>query len=550
MSVSAVIPADLDTTPLGTRSRLADELCGVPVLRRTVQRVTRCEQIDAVIVTCPPAQHGRCAALLAGLPVRVQAVDAETPPWRTLVTSARKWALDGWRGGIGGTTCFDEYVDARVLAGLLGEIDARALFVVAPGAVVFDSDLADRMIAHGLSTREESKLTFAQTPPGLSGLLLNDDIVRELAEQSIPIGWVFSYKPDSPLKDLAFQPCCFEVPPEVRYATGRLIADTDRTVARLKRLLSAYSDPDARTTGRWLIERDETHVDALPREIELELTTDDPYPESVLRPRGPRLDRSGQADVELVERVIDDWCRFDDTLLVLGGFGDPLRHPAFDRILALASRGLSDGTRGLCVRTTAVDLDETCIDTIIEHPFDVLSVALDAWTAERYASLQSPGATDRSLLDAVVGHLDRLAERRIAHRHVTPIVVPEFTKAEQNVDELDAFHDGWLRKVGAVCITGAGHYAGQCPNHAVMNMAPPARTPCRRIVSRCMVLCDGRVVACDQDFRGLHPLGNLNEQPLETIWSGESFMRMRSAHQALDLSPFPLCGACDEWHRP
>ena len=41
MKVAAVIQADLIETPLGTRSRLADELAGAPVLRRTVERISR-----------------------------------------------------------------------------------------------------------------------------------------------------------------------------------------------------------------------------------------------------------------------------------------------------------------------------------------------------------------------------------------------------------------------------------------------------------------------------------------------------------------------------
>ena len=39
MKVIAVLQADLEVTPLGTRSRLADVLAGVPILRRTVERV-------------------------------------------------------------------------------------------------------------------------------------------------------------------------------------------------------------------------------------------------------------------------------------------------------------------------------------------------------------------------------------------------------------------------------------------------------------------------------------------------------------------------------
>ena len=73
-------------------------------------------------------------------------------------------------------------------------------------------------------------MSFTQAPPGLAGLLLAAPLVHELAREGIPVGWIFSYKPDAPQKDLIFLTCCFEVPVDVRYATGRLMADTDRAV--------------------------------------------------------------------------------------------------------------------------------------------------------------------------------------------------------------------------------------------------------------------------------------------------------------------------------
>lgn len=550
MTMVAIIPVDLDVTPLGTRSRLADELHGTPIVRRTVERVARCEQLDRIVVTCPPGQRDRCGALLTGTKAEIQAVDAPVPPWRALVASARKWSLDSWRGGIGGSCCFDEYTDARVIAAVVGARPAEAVMVVPPAALVFDPDLADRMITHHRSTCEESKLTFAQTPPGLSGLLLSFSFVQELAKQSIPVGWVFSYKPDSPLKDLVFQPSCYEVPPEVRYAMGRLVADTDRAVARLDRLLTEYADPDARTTGRWLLDRDESHVDTLPREIEIELTTHDPFPESVLRPRGARLERSGVISLETIERLVDEWLEYDDGLIVFGGFGDPLRFPDLARALAIAVGGLGNSARGLCLRTTGADLDEDRMAALLECPPDVVTVTLDAWSEKTYAALHTPMAPSSLSLESVASKIDAFNQNRISKQQTTPILVAEFTKARQNMHELDAFHDGWLRKIGAVCITGACSYAGQFEDHAVVNMAPSRRTPCRRLFSRCLVLSDGRVVKCDQDFKGLHPVGNVNETPLTDTWTGPQLNRLRELHHSLNLSEVALCGACSEWHRP
>ena len=80
MNVIAVIQADLETTTLGTRSRLADELAGVPVLRRTVERLSAAKCIAAVYVLCPLAQRDRCERLIEGTGAIVRRYDAP-PRW-------------------------------------------------------------------------------------------------------------------------------------------------------------------------------------------------------------------------------------------------------------------------------------------------------------------------------------------------------------------------------------------------------------------------------------------------------------------------------------
>lgn len=96
MKVIATIQADLDVTPLGTRSRLTDELVGVTVLRRTVQRVCLAKCLEAVYVLCPAGQRERCEALLVGgahptqgTGATVRPYDARPAPWGALVQTVQ-----------------------------------------------------------------------------------------------------------------------------------------------------------------------------------------------------------------------------------------------------------------------------------------------------------------------------------------------------------------------------------------------------------------------------------------------------------------------------
>ena len=566
MKVIAVIEADLDVTPLGTRSRLGCELGGVTILRRTVERVRRATLIDAVHVLCPVAQYEKCAALLDGTGAKLHRLDADPPPWRALVQASRKWSLDGWRGGVGGATWFDEYVSAPTIAGLLQitDADADAVLGVSPAAPFFDPALADRMIEHHKRTGRDVRLAFTQAPPGIAGILLDASLVRELVDKNIPIGWLFSYKPDTPQKDLIFEDCCCEVPVSVRHASGRLIADTDRAFERIADLFAAEPDPDLETTGRWLIERDATHVESVPREVEIELTTDDPYPDALLRPRGARLGRTGAIDPGVVERIVECVSRYDDALIMLGGFGDPLRHPRFADVLravrGTTASGDDDGRRsrgayGLAVRSCGVDLSEAAIDAMIEYGVDVFSLTLDAWSPDLYRELQTPGAAAidspaAASLESVLAKLDLFTDARKRRGRVTPLLVPELTKALENVQELDDFFDGWIRRTGAVGVHGYNHYARGLVDRSVTPMAPAARTACRRIKTRCLVLADGSVTMCDQDYAGAHILGNVRDQSLAEIWQGADLARIRAAHESGAFNATPMCANCEEWHRP
>lgn len=550
MSVIATLNVDLERTPIGTRSRLAEELGGATILARTVERVLRICSVSGVYVFCPTDQRDRCGAILAGTRATVCQHNAGLPPWATLIRVARKWSLDGWRGGIGGATSFDEYTDVRLIAGLLETTEADAVLSIPPAAVLFDPGIGERIIAHRREIGDDARMSFVQAPPGLAAILLDSDLVKELADKSLPIGAIFGYKPEAPQKDLIFEPCCCPTPADIRFATGRLIADTDRAVARIQRRLAAEPLADAEAIGRSLIDEDERGTESTPFEVEIELTTDDPYPSAVLRPRGASVPSRGPMSIGCLRRLATELASRDDALCVLGGFGDPLRHPQLAAVLEALRPIDGNGVYGLAVRTSAVNLTGETIDLLISHRVDVLNVALDAWTPGLYSSLQTPGGQEVANLELVLDGLARLATAKAERQSVAPLVVPEFCKSRDNLHEMDAFYDGWMQRLGIASLTGFNHFGHRLLDRGVLRMAPSRRTPCRRVRSRAMVLADGRVTLCDQDFEGAHRIGDLGQASLAESWSGATLSSIRGAHRS-DSTDLPeICRTCDEWHRP
>ena len=542
MKVIAAIDADLKQTPLGTRSRLSEPIGGVPVLRRTVERLGHCENLKDVIVTFPEAQGAEIQTLLEGTKATLRSRPERRPPYQALVRAARKWSLNGWRGGIGGSCVFDEYTDTELLVVLARDVKADAVVVVAPGAALIDPALVDGMVTHFERTSEEMRMTFAQTPPGLSPAIFHRDLLAQLAENRIPPGWTLAYKPDNPATDLAMRTCCFTVGQGLRHASGRVTADTSRSLEVMRRIVEEGADRDAETAGRWLIDYGRSALERLPREVEIELTTDDPLPVSLLRPRGERVPQREPISLELVGRLAQELASEDDTLVVLGGHGDPVLHSQFAEIVATLREA---GVFGIAVSTTGQRLADDAIAAMIRHRVDVVTFQVDAWTPELYARLTGGGD-----LDNARSAIARVEAARQRAGQPEPIIVPQMIKCLENLEELDPFFDGWVRKAGWATVIGYSHYGGRLPDRSAMDMSPPTRVACRRLSRRCVVLADGTVTPCDQDFGADLATGQLGQAKLEQVWSGEAYQRLRASHFDGRFDSCRLCAGCAEWHRP
>lgn len=546
MKIIAVVEADLDTSPIGTPSRLADDLAGQPVIRRTISRLAAARRLDGLFVVCRSDHRDRLTELLAGLPVTIDTHDAGPSPHQQLVSLSRKWALDTWRGGIGATCCFDEHIHPPLLEVLAKRLHAHAVVSVHPAAALIDLDLLDHMIEHYSAVAESTRFTFTQAPPGLAAPIFATEFLTQLRENRIPPGFALAYRPDDPHPDMIVKDCCFKAPAPIIHTAGRFIADCHRGTARLTAALqSANGHADSLTAlqlCQWSRRSYTCHLDPLPREVEIELTTDDQLPQTTLRPRGPLVGARSPISLDLIDRLGAELSQFDDSLVVLGGFGEPLLHPQLPEILR---RLRAAGVFGLAIRTNAIALDAAAIDTICQHQVDVVTVLLDAVSPESYRQVHGADFFDR-----VHANIDALIAARKQRSQAAPLIVPELIKDKTTLDHMEEFFDYWLRRLGWAVIDGYSTYAGQLPDRCLVNMAPPFRTPCQRIFTRCTVLADGSIIACDRDFKARHPIGSLNSSQLSDLWHSTTMQELRQTHQHATYNRLPLCPDCQDWHRP
>ena len=123
--------ADLEISPIGTASRLAEPMQGVPVLTRTLNRLLKVTEFDVIVVFCPESQADDIKHLIpASDRIMVQPL---TQPVKSLAAKYRKWSLSSWRGGLGELTCFDEDKITREMIQFAAK-NNQSVFINCPAA--------------------------------------------------------------------------------------------------------------------------------------------------------------------------------------------------------------------------------------------------------------------------------------------------------------------------------------------------------------------------------------------------------------------------------
>lgn len=548
MKVIAAITADFEHTFLGLPARLETDLRGESIIRRTLKQLRRTPGLASIHLLVDKVQGAVARSAVGDLDVAINIHSAGPPPWRKYVASGRKWSLDGWRGGLAGTTVYDEFNHPWLLQALARQEKADAIVDVPAAAPLLDPQLLGQLIGYYQRIREETRLALVQSAPGLSAIMYHPELLAGLCGVSQPPGRSMAYRPDDPHHDAIHQPCWYAADATIAHGCGRCIADTGTSWARLEAILSelcpADTDqtPDALTVSRWLASNGQRLLGSLPREVEIETTTQDPLADSPLRPRGAALERHGEMDIEIFRRIIDELSTLDDRLIVLGGFGDPLLHPQWPEFIRYARKC---GILGVALRTSGVHLDARAIDNLLECEPDVLNVLVDAATAATYRKIHG-----RDHFEQIIANVDQLCSVQYERQAPRPLIVCEMIKTHETMDEMEAFYDHWMRKTSSAVIAGPSNYAGQWPERSVVRMAPPTRFACMRLSGRAMVLADGRLTLCDQDFRGSAAAGSLRSQSLAELWTGGALADVRAGHIRGAWEELSLCCNCDEWHRP
>jgi hypothetical protein len=220
--------------------------------------------------------------------------------------------------------------------------------------------------------------------------------------------------------------------------------------------------------------------------------------------------------------------------------GESLLHPEAGRFIRYA---VASGVH--CrLHTNAVLLSGRLADDILGSGLGRLSVSLDGFSAEAYEA-NRVGASFATVTGNVA---DFLAARRRLGRKLPRVAIevldlPAAAGGPRRREFVERF-----RKLGLdeLVVKKPHNWAGYLGGSGEATVAAACTFPWNAL----LVLFNGDVLACAQDFFAVRPLGNAAAKPLLEIWNGAPLHELRRAFAAGEAAALSPCSACDRIRRP
>lgn len=518
---------------LGNARSLSEEIAGRTALHWTLERLGRSREVPRIVLLAPEGfdiepliDRTRIAH-----PIEiVRTAGSPFGPGREAIASARLWSDSSWRGGIAGATVYDEVLAAQPMLEAMERLGVTAAVVVGPDwplVAVEGDEGCDGLVRRHRTRPELLRVVFNQSPPGLSGILVERSLMRELAAggRRATIGWLLAYEPARPQQDPISKDVCVQIDARVRGSLVRAVFDTPRNRTRLRRAIepglgqaSTVADITAREAVE-LLERQlfDTVPYFTPQHLVVELNTGRQGSGAASPHRWGSVQRAVMTERRFA-RLCDQLGESRDGVITLAGAGDPLAHPDCARFIAMAK---ARGVQGVHLRTELL-APEATIAAVVEAGVDAISVELDADSAETYRRMHGVDGFGRVFanLERVLGMRRYLAGPAGGGAHAVPWIVPRLQRRIESYEDIDPFFDRWQHLLGTAVIEGVPPVDAtpEVPVDRLASARAPAKVMFRELLRRMTVLSDGTVPLGELDVRGEQAFASVDRAPLLQIW--------------------------------
>lgn len=247
----------------------------------------------------------------------------------------------------------------------------------------------------------------------------------------------------------------------------------------------------------------------------------------------------GAMDWDVFKKVIDEAKDFIFDL-TLNHRGESLLHPDAVKFIKYAS----DRIKFTKLHTNGVFLNKDTISGIVESNLKRISFSFDGFEKEGYEKIRI-GAD----FDEVVNNIKNLLVFRNKSKKKYPIVaieVIELNKSQVKKEKRKKFIKEF-KKLGLneLVLKKPHNWAG----YISTKYKKKKYAPCTFLWNATLILWNGDVSPCSQDFFAKYIIGNVREKNIQEIWNDEPIKKLRKGLINKEYEDFPACKNCDRLWR-
>lgn len=254
-----------------------------------------------------------------------------------------------------------------------------------------------------------------------------------------------------------------------------------------------------------------------------------------------RKEEKGFLDFPLFKKIVDEAQDFAFDVN-LAHRGESLLHPQLTEMIRYTQK------KSLFIRlhTNGSLLTEEISNQIIGSGLDLLSFSLDGYNRESYEKIRIGGSFDQTIRN--IHNLLEIKKSACAKKPRTVVEIIDLNndntekkllkkkKLQSLIKELPL--DNFVIKKSHNWAGGSGE-SKEKKNYSV----------CPFPWNALVILWDGTVLPCTQDFFGCYSVGNVKDSSLREIWNDEKMLHLREKLVKAHISELRACSHCDRLWR-
>ncbi|MGM0365719.1 MAG: radical SAM/SPASM domain-containing protein [Actinomycetota bacterium] len=251
-------------------------------------------------------------------------------------------------------------------------------------------------------------------------------------------------------------------------------------------------------------------------------------------------EEKGLMDFSLYRNIIDQLgTKVND--IYLFHRGEPFLHPELADMIAYAKK--SPATVRIHTNGTLLDKDNT--DKIIKSGLDFISFSFDGYDSETYER-HRVNSSFEATLDSILYFLKRKKELG-SRLPFTALQVIEYgqngNQKRQRQEFLQRFKNLPLNRF----ITRKPHNWGGLVDTG--SQQKKNYLPCTFLWYAMVILYNGDLLPCPQDFQSRLKLGNIRKDSIYNIFNGDKMQGLRQKIAGRDIGSISPCASCDRLWR-